>query len=267
MIEATVNGITFSSLGLGLKKHDIPVLPETKDYTVDIAGRDGSVDFGTVYGPRTFSLECVLMADDPTTDYQAKVAALAVIFNAKKGDQAFIFGDRPGVRYVGRYSGTMPIEKIIFDGNVTIPIKMNNPFPESVQDTSAKEYGQGLEYGQGYEYSAHSVQVISSSQAISIQNDGSLEVPPFIRITGKFTNLSLSDGFNNLILTDTTSSTDVYEIDCNFDKFTVKKNGLNAYAKSNGVFFLLKPGTTTFISNSTNPNFKLEFIFRHKYLY
>jgi phage-related protein len=267
VIEAKVDGITFSSLGLGLKNHNIPVLPDTKDYTLDIAGRDGSVDFGSVYGARPFSLECVLMADDPTTDYQVKVAALAVIFNAKRGDQAFTFDDRPGIRYIGRYSGTMPIEKLIFDGNVSIPIKMNDPFPESLQDTSAKEYGQGLEYGQSLEYSTHSVQVTSSSQAIPIQNDGNVEATPFIRITGAFTNLSLSDGFNNLILTDTAISSDVYEIDCNFDKFTVKKNGLNAYAKSNGVFFLLKPGLTTFISNSTNPNFKIEFVFRHKYLY
>jgi phage-related protein len=267
MIEATVDGITFSSLGLGLKKHNIPVLPDTKDYTLEIAGRDGSVDFGTVYGTRSFSLECVLMADDPTIDYQAKVAALAAIFNAKSGDQIFIFEDRPGIRYVGRYSGTMPIEKIIFDGDVSIPIKMNNPFPESIQDTSIKEYGQDYEYGQGHEYVTQTALITSASQAIPIENDGTIEVAPLMRITGAFTNLSLSDGGNNLVITDATTVSDVYEIDCNFNKFTVKKNGLNAYAKANGIFFLLKPGTTNFVSTSTNPNFKIEFIFRHKYLY
>lgn len=265
MIDPAVDGILFSSLGLGLKRHDIPVLPDTIDYNLQISGMDGEIDFGSVYGPRMINLECVLMADDPTIDYQSKIARLATIFNAKAGDREFIFPDRPGIRYMARYAGTMPIEKIIFDGNVTIPFKMHYPFPESQHDTSAREYGQGLEYGQGYEYTTHSVQVNLSSQAIPIQHDGTAEVAPIIRITGGFTNLSLSDGTNTFTFTGTTTASDVIEIDCK--KFTIKKNGLNAYGSTNGVFFLLKPGLTTFISNSTSPNFKIEFIFRHTYLY
>ncbi|WP_274362759.1 phage tail domain-containing protein [Paenibacillus thermotolerans] len=265
MIHATVNGISFASLGLGLTKYNIPVLPDTRDYGVEIAGKDGEIDFGSVYSSRTFTLECVLMADDSSFDYHQKIATIASVFNAKKGDLDLYFSDRQGRRYMARYAGSMPIEKLIFDGMVSIPLKMHNPYPESQQDTSAKEYGQGLEYGQGYEYATSSVQVTKSSQSIPIQHDGTAEVAPFIRITGNFTNLSLSDGTNTFTFTGTTTGTDVIEIDCK--KFTVKKNGVNAYGSTNGVFFLLKPGTTTFIANSTNPNFKIEFIFRHTYLY
>lgn len=266
MIEATVNGTTFSSLGLGVKKHDIPVLPETKDYMVEISGKDGAVDFGSVYGTRSFSVECVLMADNPTLDYHAKAALVAAAFNTKK-DLILTFSDLQGRRYNARYAGTMSIEKIIFDGNLTIPFKMFNPFPESEQDTAAKEYGQGLEYGHGYEYSTQAVQVTSSSQAIPIMHDGTYTVAPFIRITGAFNNLSLFDGDVTFTFTGTNISTDVLEIDCRDIKATVKKNGLNAFAQSNGVFFLLQPGLTTFTSTSTSPNFKLEFLFRHTFLY
>ena len=264
MIEVQVNGVPLPSW-LGVKRHDIPALPETKDYNIQIPGRDGEIDFGMDYGPRTFNLECIIMADNPTTDYQAKVAELATIFNAKRGDMEFIFSDRPGIRYVARYAGQMPIDKLIFDGNVTIPLKMHWPFPESQHDTRAREYGQGLEYGQGYEYSTHAILVTASSQLIPIQHDGTYQVAPFIRITGAFTNLSLSDGLNTFTFTGTNGPNDVIEIDSK--QFTVKKNGVNAYGQTNGVFFLLKPGTTSFICNSTNPDFKIEFIFRHTYLY
>ncbi|MNW33509.1 hypothetical protein D3C74_104730 [compost metagenome] len=50
MIEATADGKSFSSIGLGLKKHNIPVLPPTKDHSLEIAERDGELDFGSTYG-------------------------------------------------------------------------------------------------------------------------------------------------------------------------------------------------------------------------
>ncbi|MHA6530181.1 phage tail domain-containing protein [Paenibacillus sp. BAC0078] len=132
MIVATADGVTFDSIGLGLKSHNIPVLPPTKDNSVELADRDGAVDFGSTYGPRTFNLECIIMADDSTIDYHNRVALVAALFNIRKGDIVFTFSDRPGKRYIGRYAGTMDITKIIFDGELTIPIKMGeNPFPES----------------------------------------------------------------------------------------------------------------------------------------
>lgn len=135
MIDATADGKSFRSIGLGLKKHNIPVLPPTRDYSVEIAGRDGEIDFGSTYGPRIINLECVIMADDATLDYHRRVALVAALFNVKKGDIVLTFDDLPGRRYVGRYAGTMDIEKIIFDGELTIPIKMGtNPFPESEEN-------------------------------------------------------------------------------------------------------------------------------------
>ena len=100
MIDATVDGVSFKSIGLGLKKHNIPVLPPTKDNTLEIAERDGELDFGSTYGARTFDLECIVMANNPTTDYHNRVAKLAALFNAKKGDIPFTFSDLPERRYM-----------------------------------------------------------------------------------------------------------------------------------------------------------------------
>lgn len=131
MIEAWIDGVSFSSLGIGIIRRDIPVLPDTRDYTVEIAGRDGEVDFGSEYGTRIVNHECILMAEDSTLDYQAKVRQLARVFDSKRGERIVTYSDLPGKQYRMRYAGTLPIEKIIFDGNFMLPMKMHDPFPES----------------------------------------------------------------------------------------------------------------------------------------
>lgn len=265
MITVTADGVDLRSIGLGVKKYNIPPLPPTRDNIIELAERDGELDFGSSYGPRTFDLECVLMADDPSIDYHNRVAQVVALFNAKKGDIAFTFSDRPGKKYIGRYSGTMSIEKIIFDGNITIPIKMgSNPFPVSLHDTAVREYGQGLEYGQGHVYSDYSVE-FSGAGSMVVRNEGTLPQSPVIRIRGAFTNLTLSDGTTTLTLSGSSAASDVWEINC--EKYSVKLNGTNAYGRSNGVFFTLNPGNTTFTVSGSGINLSLAFEFHYKYLY
>lgn len=165
MIEATADGRPFRSIGLGLVKHNIPPLPSTRDNSIELAERDGELDFGSVYGTREFDLECVLMADNPTIDYQRRVAQVAALFNIKKGDIEFTFADRPSKKYIGRYAGTISIDKLIFDGNITIPIKMGeNPFP--VSDERITE-----------------VVITQSPQVVSVQSIGDERASPVIVLT------------------------------------------------------------------------------------
>jgi phage-related protein len=274
MIEVTITGSkdnrvdTFSALGLGLKRRDIPVLPDTREYAQIIAGMDGEVDFGAEYGTRTIQHECILMANDPNADYQAKIIKLAQVFNTKRGDVYLTYSDLPDRRYKARYSGTLPIQKIIFDGELTIPMKMHDPFPESLRDTRIYEYGQGLEYGQGYEYNNHSVPVSVDGQVFTIENSGTTDSYPIISIAGAFTNLTLTnDEGTAFTFGGTNGATDILEINCNLRKKTIKLNGLNAFSRSNGVFFALRPGITTFTLNASNPNLIISFLFRHQYLY
>lgn len=170
MIDATINGITFRSIGLGLKRHDIPVLPPTRDYSLELADRDGEIDFGSTYGPRVINLECVVMADDTTFDYHRRVAQVATLFNARRGDLSFTFSDIPNRVYYGRYAGTMEIEKLLFDGMVTIPIKMHDPFPLSSE-----------------EYVSETV-ITKSPQIISVASAGDMQANPVIVLTNQGTN-------------------------------------------------------------------------------
>ncbi|KIL35173.1 hypothetical protein SD71_16245 [Cohnella kolymensis] len=167
MIEAWIDGVSFSSLGIGIKKRDIDLLPETRDYTAQIAGQDGEMDFGSEYGSRVINHECILMADDPTMDYQAKARQLSRVFDAKKGERIITYSDIPGKRYRMRYAGSLPIEKIIFDGMFTLPMKMYDPFPEAADEQLIE------------------TTITDSPEKIVIQSDGDLNASPTFVLTNK----------------------------------------------------------------------------------
>lgn len=170
MIEARIDGVSWSSLGIGIKRRDIPPLPDTRDYTVQIAGRDGEYDFGSEYASRIVTHECVLMANDPVLDYQSRVREIAKLFDAKRGERVVTYSDQPGKRYRMRYAGTLPIEKIIFDGTFTLPMKMCDPFPEKDEESLIE------------------LVVTGSNSEINIQSDGDLSASPIFVLTNVGTN-------------------------------------------------------------------------------
>jgi phage-related protein len=260
-----------SQYGLALLKHDIPPNPEKEDYTFQIPGRAGKVRMGTLYKERTFSLEFLLMADDPTVDYQSKVADISELLDASGGPQYWIFGDMSGKRFLGEYNGSESIEKMIFDGRLTIPLVCYFPFTETVTDVSSGwSYGQGYMYGMGLRYGdQYSYNITSSPSTFKIYHAGSAPLPPQIKITGQFTNLQLSDNRGNtLMLTRTNGPGDIIDIDC--ENFRVTLNGTqNIYSQSNNVWFQLPKGETTFTVSATGAiNCTIAFTpFRHRYIY
>ncbi|HIW31472.1 MAG TPA: phage tail family protein [Candidatus Paenibacillus intestinavium] len=168
MIEAWIDGVKWSSVGIKIIRRDIPPLPDTRDYTVQIAGEDGEVDFGSEYGPRIINHECILIADDPRLDYQAKVRAIAKLFDAKRGDRFITYSDQPGKYYQARYAGTLSIEKIIFDGMFQLPLKMHKPFPVSNEKIVE-------------------VEVTQSPGIFTVQSDGDLSARPIFVLTNNGT--------------------------------------------------------------------------------
>lgn len=267
------NGTTYdlAQFGIALLKHNIPPLPEKEDFTLQIPGRPGKIRMGSQYKERTFSLEFLLMADDAEVDYHVKVGELAWLLDSIDGPAYWIFGDLPGKRFRGEYSGSMDIEKMIFDGRLTVPLVCYFPFTETVTDVSSGwSYGQGYTYGMGLRYGdSYSFPITSAPASFTVYHPGTAPLPPKLRISGVFTNLQLSDGRGNtLLINRTNGSGDVIDIDC--EEGTVMVNGTNnIYGQTNAVFFQLTRGETTFTVKSTGPiNCTIAFVsFRPRYLY
>jgi phage-related protein len=260
----------FSDFGLALLKHNIPPNPDKEDFTLQIPGRPGKVRMGSQYKERTFSLECILMADDPTIDYHIKVAEIAELMDMISEPSYWIFGDMPGKRWQAEYTGSQSIDKMIFDGRLTIPLVCYFPFTETITDVSSGwSFGQGYTYGMGLRYGdAYIFPITSSGQTFKVYHAGNVPLKPKIRIIGAFTNLHLNDGQGNeLIITRSNGPNDVVEIDC--EESTIYLNDTtNIYSQGNGVFFVLPKGESTFTVTGTNLNCTIAFTpFRHRYIY
>ncbi|QWU17397.1 Phage-related protein [Paenibacillus sophorae] len=262
--DVSINGQWLSEIGAQLVSRDIPMLPETEENAVKLAGRDGQLNFGSTYGARPIGLGLFVMGDD----YDGVVGKLASIINIRRGTLVIVFSDRMDKRYMAEYRGFISFDTSTGNRLINVPLKMDDPFPESRQTTELREYGEGLEYGQGYFYISDSYFTITASgQTVTVNNDGSDVAYPLIRITGAFTDLSLSDGDQAFTFSGSIGGNDVLEIDCNPSKCRVRLNGQNAFSRSNGVFFALAPGETTFTVSATSPSFTLEIIYRYKYLF
>lgn len=264
MNDVSVNGVWLSTLNIQLVSRDLPPLPDTEENTIKLAGRDGVKSFGSTYAARPLGLGLFVMGDD----YYGTVALLARVFDVKNGPAIVIFDDIPQKRFIAEYRGSMAFDTSTGNRKIDVPMKMDDSWIESIQDTEQHEYGEGLSFGEGYFYISDSLFPITvSGQAFTVNNEGSTQAYPLIRLSGSFTNLSLSDGSKTLIITGSAGANDVFEFDSDLDKCTVRLNGVNAYSRSNGVFFVLEPGETTFTVTATNPNITVEVIYRYQYLY
>ncbi|MDT3426063.1 phage-related protein [Paenibacillus forsythiae] len=262
--DVSVNGQWLSEIGVQLVSREIPALPEAEENAVKLAGRDGQLNFGSTYAARTLSLGLFIMGDD----YDGVVGKLAGIFNVRRSPLIILFSDRPGKRYVAEYRGSISFDTSTGNRLINVPLKMDDPFPESQHSTELREYGEGLEYDQGYFYISDSYfEITASGQTATVNNEGSDVAYPLIRITGAFTDLALSDGEQTFTFSGSVGSSDVLEIDCDLSKCRVRLNGENAFSRSNGVFFSLERGETTFTVMAGSPNFTLEIIYRYKYLF
>lgn len=264
MNDVSVNGVWLSTLDIMLVSRDIPPLPEIEENTFKLAGRDGVKSYGSTYGARPIGLGLFIMGDD----YYGTVARLAGVFDVKHGPAIVIFDDMPEKRFIAEYRGSMAFDPSTGNRKIDVPMKMDDPWVESVQDTEQHEYGEGLSFGEGYFYiSDSSFPITVSGQTFTVNNEGSTIAYPLIRITGSFTNLSLSDGSQTLTITGSTGVNDIFEIDSDQDKCSVRLNGVNTWSRSNGVFLVLKPGETTFTVTGTSPNITIEMIYRYQYLF
>jgi phage-related protein len=124
--DVAVNGVWLSEHGAALFERRLPVLPETEDNTLKLAGTDGVVDFGASYGARSVGLTFEITSS--AAEYHRTLAYLARTFNAKRGEVTLEFADMPGKYYVATYAGTLELGAT---GSrlIDVNLRMNDPWP------------------------------------------------------------------------------------------------------------------------------------------
>lgn len=159
-IDVSVNGEWISEVTDAiLVRRSIPGLPEAIENTVEIAERDGEIDFGSTYGARPIGLAFFIAGDYDTT-----VGLLMRKFNTRRGRLDLVFSDRPGKHYFAEYRGSMSWDESTGNRVIDIPLKMYDPFPES--DEKITE-----------------LTITQSPQVISIESAGDERASPVIVLT------------------------------------------------------------------------------------
>lgn len=132
----TLGGKTAEQLKIMLLEDtQIPVLPETRDMTQVIPGRNGVYDFGADLGPRYIDLDCGFIDEVLDSDDKLQVAVMDLAEHlvdawGKPRELELVFDRLPDKTFFVRYAGNLPIERTLYHakGFFTLPLTAFDPY-------------------------------------------------------------------------------------------------------------------------------------------
>lgn len=199
------------------------LMPETRDYSEEIPGKHGEINFGTEFKARIIELH-VATEDglSPPQKEQLK-RKIAMYLSPVNGTKKLVFLDDPEVEYEVKYAGRIDPTNYPTWFEFTIPFKMHNPIISAVNEKTLTGSG-------------------------TITNEGTFETGLIIEITGAVTNPTVVIGSDTLKYTGSISAGQKLIIDT--EKMTVKIGSTNVLGNFNGVFPKLQPGSVTVTANN-----------------
>jgi len=170
--DVSVNGVSITTVGVSLFERRLPVLPDSEEHTLKIAGADGVIDFGSTYASRIIGL--TLEVNASPEQYHATLAKVARMFNAKRGEITLEFSDMPGKYYRATYSGALALNGSTGSRLYDVTLRMNDPWPSGKEQVTE-------------------VTVTTSPQTINIASDADVAAKPIIVLTN--TGANVINGF------------------------------------------------------------------------
>jgi len=222
----TLGGRTAKDLGLiMLRSAQRPVLPGTRDSSVSVPGRPGAYDFGGELGPREFELECGIIAAN-RGELQNIVRNLAAHLLDSRGrprTMELIFDIEPDRHCTVRYSGDLPIERIIRTGRLTLPLIAHDPFAYDNDETVFD-------------------QVMNDEDILTATGSGNIAAMPVVEITAleATSGIIMNVGLGEIRYLKTLQAGEVLTVDAMRYQATV--NGANALNDVDTDWPVLYPG-------------------------
>lgn len=137
----TIDGVAASTYGVTLRYGPgQPMLPSTRDRTVEIPGRAGAYWFDSDLGQRTFSLPCDFRDCADAAALDTLIRAFARVFTRVRGKPrqlALIFDDCPGLTYMVRYAGQIPFDRAwVGCSEFTLELVADDPYAYAPEDAT-----------------------------------------------------------------------------------------------------------------------------------
>ena len=191
------------------------LLPSTREYTEEIPGRDGEIDFRSELKSRILELHVSTEEINPATRYTVK-RNIAAQLNPLVGVKTLVFEDDPTRMFYVKYAGDMRINNQFptwFD--FVIPFKMVNPFVVSTNEHSFTGSG-------------------------TIINAGNVDASFKVYVYGPAINPIINVNSEIMAWTGNLVAGDILVIDT--ENQTVRINDTNALGTYNGIFPVLRTG-------------------------
>ena len=160
--DVRVNGTWLSTIGAALYERRLPVLPESSEDTLKIAGQDGELSFGMTYNPRR--IEMTLAITSSAAQYHVTLAKLARLFKTNSREITVEFSDLPNRIYRCVYNGTLSPDGQVGSRLINVSLKANDPWPESTEKVTE-------------------VNIVRSPQVVEIKSEGDVSAYPVITLT------------------------------------------------------------------------------------
>lgn len=264
----TLDGKKLQEFGLEvLENHDHPLLPNTRDNFLEIPGMDGVHDMGSNREPIYLNIP---LGIGPQKSY----ADLRYITNqfkrfildpyGKPRLMKVIYEYDSNKYYMARYSGSLPIERLIDMGRFNLPLIAPKGHSESIVE-SHEIHWDSEEVTMDHDYSLETVAVedvtITSNQTLEAYVNG-FAIRPKIIINGTGDNVTFQANGKSFSLKNFTNS--LIEVDG--ETFNVYKDSVVSYSTKVGKDFLeLLPGMNQITITGTNMNFNLSIRVRDQY--
>lgn len=244
-----------------------PVAPGTRDYLMEIPGKPGAWDFGADREALSFNLVCGVFQKDRASLQQTIRNLASHLFDehGKPRTMKLIFEYEPNKYYNTRYSGSLPIDRIIGYGQFTLPLTAFDPdaYSTITNDeilwgseiiTFRDDYLMGTTGGQTYD--------ITRSQIVTVTVNGNRSLRPMFVISGRASSVTFQANGKSFSLPSFLNDTWIID----GDKWTVRKNGENALDDMEGDFIKLLSGDNDIEVSGSGMNFTLEIRFRDRYV-
>jgi predicted phage tail component-like protein len=259
---------TFEDFGFkALIEHDHPLMADIENKQLKIPGKDGIYDFGTEIGVKSFLIKLDVIESDPVELQYKLNKFMAFLFDTygKPRPIKAVFDYDPDKYYILRVNKSITPNRMIGVGQIELPFTAYDPYAYSRVYADEITWGCNVitfmsSYPLGHTGS-DGLKTITALTTLNILVDG-LVIKPVIEITGSATSLALSVNGYNITLPIFTAST--WLIDC--DKYTVLKNGANAFGLVSLREFILLHGSNQVQVSGTGINVTMRIKVRDKYM-
>jgi phage-related protein len=268
-----IDGIPISQYNLKCElSHDHPALPGTRDYTAQIPGMFGAYDYGADMEPKPFNLPMKMINVDSNLDISFSINAFKRALLDGYGKPKYFkltFDYEPNKYYNARYSGSLPLDRLVHTGRFLLPLTAFDPFAYSVAANEELTWGsEAVTFESDYLFGTtggknHS---ITSPKTITESVNGKT-LRPIFNISGSGTNVTVSANGKSFSLGTFVNTKWIVD----GEKWTVLKNGANGLGSYNknyaaGDWIELVNGDNKITISGSGLNLLFEVRFRDKYM-